>query len=165
MKIAGRTSPLFFAYLFCWLAGELCSPPTLHAETSAEVLQFVSHVWDNDDGLPQNSVQAIQQTRDGYLWIGTQMGLARFDGVHFAVFDTNNVPELKGRSISTFMESCDGSLWIGTYDGGITRLKDGKFTHHRPGPGPTNDYIKLIYEASDGALWFSTLGGLFTFED
>src|SRR5437868_12623019 len=127
MRVA-RQPDLFFSWVRLSAAVFFLFLLTARAATnSPSIPQYIAHSWDNDDGLPQNSVQAIVQTRDGYLWIGTQMGLARFDGVHFTIFDTNNVPELKGKSISTLVESRDGSLWIGTYDGALTRLKDGKF--------------------------------------
>jgi ligand-binding sensor domain-containing protein/signal transduction histidine kinase len=132
---------------------------------SAASLQYVATSWDNDSGLPQNSVQAMVQTRDGYLWVGTQFGLARFDGVHFTVYDTNNVPELKGRNISALVESADGSLWIGTFDAGLTRYKDGKFRHYGAVDGMPNEYIKMMCETSDGTVWIATLGGLFRFEN
>ena len=127
--------------------------------------QYVATSWDNDSGLPQNSVQALVQTHDGYLWVGTQFGLARFDGVRFTVFDTNNVPELKGRNISALTETRDGALWIGTFDAGLTRYKDGKFRHYGGADGLPNNYIKVIFETSDGTLWVSTLAGLFRLED
>src|ERR1043165_4445690 len=70
-------------------------------------------VWTADSGLPQNSVRAIVQTRDGYLWVGTLDGLARFDGVRFTVFNRANSPGLSGNRITALHEAADGALWMG----------------------------------------------------
>ena len=75
------------------------------------------HVWQTDEGLPQNAVSAVVQTRDGYLWIGTYGGLARFDGVRFAVFDNNNTPAMSSSRVTSLFEDSSGNLWIG-YEGG-----------------------------------------------
>jgi ligand-binding sensor domain-containing protein len=77
------------------------------------ITHYSQSVWHTADGLPQDSVRAIAQTRDGYLWIGTQAGLARFDGVHFTIFDPSNSP-LKHDHIMSLLGVRDGSLWIGT---------------------------------------------------
>ena len=71
-----------------------------------------------EDGLPQSSIQALAQTGDGYLWVGTLRGLARFDGVRFRVFDHSNTPEMTHDSINDLaVDAKDGGLWIGTGDG------------------------------------------------
>ncbi len=88
--------------------------------------------WRQPQGLPQNSVLSLLQTRDGYLWIGTKAGLSRFDGVRFTTFDDRNTPQLKESEIWALAEGDDGSLWIGTYGGGLARLKDGVFSGTRP---------------------------------
>lgn len=59
------------------------------------ITQYVQEIWQAKEGLPQNSVQTIVQTRDGYVWLGTQDGLARFDGVHFTVFNKENTLQIK----------------------------------------------------------------------
>src|SRR5689334_17342535 len=69
--------------------------------------------WQTEDGLPQNSVTAIVQTRDGYLWLGTYSGLVRFDGVRFTVFDSDNTPSLKNARVTGLFEDAEGTLWIG----------------------------------------------------
>jgi ligand-binding sensor domain-containing protein len=119
-----------------------------------------------DDGLPHNCVQAIVQTRDGYIWLGTQEGLARFDGVHFTLFNQANVPVLHNANILGLHESRDGSLWISTGRGGLNRLKDGKFFHYGKAEGVADDSgLGLIFEASDGSLWFGMVGGVSRYRD
>src|SRR5580698_10151941 len=73
--------------------------------------------WSTDEGLPQNSVHAILQTDDGFLWVATEGGLARFDGLNFRVFQQSNEPAFISDDISCLAEDGRKSLWIGTADG------------------------------------------------
>src|SRR5438552_16472279 len=70
--------------------------------------------WTTEKGLPQNSVISLLQTRDGYLWVGTGYGLARFDGIHFKTFDDTDAPGLNSGKIVRLCEDSRGYLWIGT---------------------------------------------------
>jgi PAS domain S-box-containing protein len=112
-----------------------------------------------EDGLPQNSIQAITQTKDGYLWIGTELGLARFDGIQFAVFDSKNTTQLLSSYIKTLLPARDGSLWIGTPNG-LVRLKDGKFTAYTTHEGLSGDVVVSLAQDRDGSLWIATENGL-----
>src|SRR2546425_8510307 len=86
--------------------------------------------WTAENGLPQNTIKALVQTRDGYIWAGTLNGLARFDGVRFKVFDHGNTPEMKHDAIDDLAEDAkDGSLWIGTRDV-LLRYRDGRFQRY-----------------------------------
>ena len=93
---------------------------------SASPNYFV-RAWQAEQGLPQNKVTAVVQTHDGYLWVGTYSGLARFDGVHFTVFDENNTPELHSSRVTSLFEARDGTLWIGDESGQVTQYKNGQF--------------------------------------
>ncbi len=121
--------------------------------------------WQADDGLPQNSVHAIAQTREGYLWVGTQEGLVRFDGVRFATLGENAPPELKQGSITALCTDRDGSLWIGCDGYGVAHLKDGKFTHFSEADGLLNDQVRCLLEARDGVLWIGSEGGVTRYRD
>jgi len=98
-------------------------------DPSKAITQYVHTVWRTDEGLPENSVNKILQTRDGYLWVGTQAGIARFDGVHFTVFDHTNTPALHDDYIVDLVEDRQGTLWIATFNGGVTSFHDGIFSH------------------------------------
>lgn len=89
---------------------------------------YFTRTWQVEQGLPQNKVTAVVQTRDGYLWAGTYNGLARFDGARFMVFNDNNTPELHSSRITSLFEADDGALWIGTESGDVSQYKDGHFT-------------------------------------
>jgi len=127
--------------------------------------QFMRTVWETSSGLPQNSVQAVIQTRDGYVWFGTQEGLVRFDGSRFDVFNLRNTPGLPGNDVKALFEAPDGSLWIGLI-GGLARLKDGQFTPYTRAKGLKHDWIYSITGDRDGSLWLGTFGGgLLRFKD
>ena len=124
--------------------------------------QYFAHVWQTEDGLPQNSVTTIVQTRDGYLWMGTYGGLARFDGVRFVVFDGSTTPELKSSRVTCLFEDAEGSLWIGQETGELTRYRDGRFeTVKAPASGKGHKIFALgTDEAED--LWLVNEEGLMT---
>jgi len=121
-------------------------------------LDYLFKVWQTKDGLPQNSVNAICQTRDGYLWLGTEEGLVRFDGVRFTVFNDGNTPELKSKFIAALHESSDSTLWIGTNGGGLTSFHEGKFQHH-PLEGLPAGRVISIASGADGSIWVTLFAG------
>src|SRR4030095_6055154 len=86
---------------------------------------FSVRIWQTDDGLPQNNVHALAQSEDGYLWVGTHEGLARFDGARFVMFDEKLAPELKHGWITALLTARDGSLWIACDGFGVLRMKQG----------------------------------------
>jgi ligand-binding sensor domain-containing protein/signal transduction histidine kinase len=128
---------------------------------AANTREYSHRIWRIEDGLPQNKIQAITQTPDGYLWIGTSEGLARFDGVRFTVFDRSNTPALQDDSILVLTPARDGSLWIGTEGGGLLHYQASSFRLFGVKEGLTNGFIRAIYEDSDGVLWAGADRGLF----
>ena len=91
----------------------------------AVVDPYLQTVWTTENGLPQNSVTAIVQSRDGYLWLSTFGGLARLDGVRFTIFNSANTPGLKSNRITALLEDRRGILWLGTETGELMSLQDG----------------------------------------
>ena len=122
---------------------------------------YTRRVWQTQDGLPENTVQAFAQTPDHYLWIGTSGGLVRFDGARFVVFDRGNTPEMRENSIFCLTVSRDGSLWAGTDGGGLLRYRKGLFRAYSPSDGLTNGFVRAVYEDREGTLWTGTDDGLF----
>ena len=122
------------------------------------IIQFVQEIWQAKEGLPQNSVQAIVQTADGYVWLGTQDGLARFDGVRFTVWNKENTPQIKHNNIRTLFESKCGCLWIGT-DAGLCCYKNGDWFSFGKEDGLSNEIVSSICEGRDGKIWIGTWGG------
>ncbi len=115
--------------------------------------------WDNENGLPHNAIKQLIQTRDGYLWVGTQAGLARFDGQNFTVFTRNNTPAMASNLITSFAETADGSLWIGTSDG-LVRYFEGNFTGYSRADGLKDKVINTLGVAADGSLWIGGREGI-----
>ena len=113
--------------------------------------QYTRTVWTQEHGLPQDTVRAIAQTRDGYLWLGTDEGLAQFDGYDFVVFNKEN-GALPSNSVEALWASKDGSLWIGTL-GGLTRYRNGKFTTFTRKDGLDDPSVSSIAEDRSGAIW------------
>ncbi|MCP3961446.1 MAG: hypothetical protein GY719_26680 [bacterium] len=122
--------------------------------------QYQLDVWGADEGLPNSSVWAILQTADGYLWLATYAGLARFDGVRFTVFNAGNTPAMTNDTIYDLAEGPDGSLWVGTYGGGLIRLRDGEWTRYTTREGLLDDRVWVLEQSRDGSLWIGTENGL-----
>jgi PAS domain S-box-containing protein len=114
--------------------------------------------WADADGLPSTSIQAILQTRDGYVWLGTQEGLARFDGVRFTVLDEKAAPELARHSISSLFEDPDGRLWVNS-DAGLFTVQDGRVRPYAM-PGGSNPTPSPLLEDHLGRLWLRAPDGL-----
>ena len=132
-------------------------------DPSRRITQYVHDVWQRDDGLPQNTVKDILQTRDGYLWLATQEGLARFDGARFVVFNTRNAATLPDDNIWTLGEDADGTLWIGT-PGGLVRMQDGILATFTSQEGLPANHVRSIHRDRKGTLWIANAGELSVFE-
>jgi len=100
------------------------SPASRALEPSTPLANYARQSWGMENGLPQNTVQALLQTRDGFIWMGTEVGLVRFDGNSFGTFDRNSRPALPANDIRCLRESGDGALWIGTDDGWAQMVGD-----------------------------------------
>lgn len=129
-------------------------------EAGKAITQYRQDVWTERDGLPQSSVHAIAQTKDGYLWVGTRDGLARFDGVTFTVFNADQTQGLGANDIRALYEDSEGTLWIGTFNGGVSRYRDGQFTLFTQADGlPSNGVLEIVQDR-DGSLWMGTWAGV-----
>lgn len=138
----------------------LLAGPAAALDPQRAITQYTTDVLGTAQGLPQNSVQAMVQTQDGYLWFGTQEGLARYDGVRFTIFDKHSTPALRHNSVHSLLETRSGDLWIGTFVGGATRLSKGTWSSLTRAHGLSGDQVSDILEDADGSLWFATSGGL-----
>lgn len=106
------------------------------AAASNEPTDYLLDVWTIDSGLPQNSINAIVQTKDGYLWLATFDGLVRYDGMKFVVFNVRNTPGIAGNRFTSLLEDRAGDLWVGTEDVGLIRYHNGKFSAFNPNSDP-----------------------------
>jgi diguanylate cyclase (GGDEF)-like protein len=152
------------------LAAILASIParTCALDPTLAVTQYVQSSWNSESGLPQNSVHAMAQTSDGFLWMGTEEGLARFDGVSFKVFTSHGTPGLKSDYVQSLAADRDGSLWIGTDSGlshwipgrGAAGEVNGSFQTITRSEGLAGDNVAALAIDSTGALWVGTTEGL-----
>jgi signal transduction histidine kinase/ligand-binding sensor domain-containing protein len=140
-----------FAYLLFFL---------LRASVAQPPYRFFS--WTTENGLPQNSIQALLQTRDGYLWMSTLDGLVRFDGVRFRIFNRQNTPALTTNGFSFFalLEDRQGCLWAGTLTGGAIRYCNGTFSSLTVKDGLPSNTVVRIDEDEEGTVWIFTAPGL-----
>ncbi len=132
----------------------LCAAGSSALDPSVPLSQLGHEVWTSDSGLPQNSITAILQTRDGYLWLGTQEGLVRFDGVRFRIFDTRNTEAFGDDWVQALIETRDGALWIGTVTG-LIRMQHGEFRKF-PAGGLDTAVVEALFESRDGAVWVAS---------
>jgi signal transduction histidine kinase/ligand-binding sensor domain-containing protein/DNA-binding response OmpR family regulator len=120
--------------------------------------RYGDDVWQTEQGLPESTVVAVTQTRDGYLWLATQLGLVRFDGVAFKLFLPRDHPGLPDGEALVLLAGRDGRLWIGTRRGGLA-VFDGR-TFSRAAGGLPSVRVQALFEEDDGTLWIGTAGGL-----
>ena len=157
MLIAGHLKYLlpasFLPALFCVLLG------------STAFAQYRFDNWTTEQGLPQNSVLAIAQTRDGYLWLATFNGLVRFDGVRFTVFDKNNTPAFKTSRFHDLFADATGALWLCVEDGGAIRYQNGVFTAFTTAQGLPNNTVTNVQSCPDGTVLIVTNGGTVRLRD
>lgn len=114
--------------------------------------------WQTEDGLPSNTIRWITQTNDGFMWLGTEAGLARFDGSNFVSFGPRDgLPAVAVRALAA---TRDGALWAGFWRYGLVRLKNNAFTSFTTTDGLPTSTVRSISEGPDGTLWVGTSGGL-----
>src|SRR5262245_23237740 len=124
------------------------------------VAQYRFDVINTSNGLPQNTVRAIQQARDGYLWFTTFDGLVRFNGARFEVFNKANSKGINSNRFLSLYEDVDGTIWFGTEDGGLTHYTNGRFKTYTSDDGLPSNAIQGIRRTADGELLVVTVPGL-----
>lgn len=133
----------------------LILPATASLADSSES-PFVVDAWGTEQGLPGSAVISMIQGHDGYLWLGTQHGLVRFNGVHFKVYDEENTPGLNNDQIDYLFEDSHTNLWIGTDDGGVALEYNGRIKNFSIGRGSHEQRLVSACEDSTGAVWLYT---------
>ena len=128
-------------------------------ESGKELPQYSIDFWHDIQGLKSSRIKDIIQTRDGYLWLATDGGLVRFDGADFTTFNVQT-GSLKYNETYSLKEDNEGGLWISTFGGGLTHLKDGRFTTFTTADGLIDDAIEQMDIDPDGNLWIATLLGV-----
>ena len=129
------------------------SAPLLALNPSLAVSQYAHTAWTVRDGFSLGNVYAMAQTPDGYLWLGTEFGLFRFDGVRFLPWQPPAGQQLPDKNINSLLVTRDGSLWIGTF-GGLVILRDGRLA--RP-PALHDQFVASLFEDREGTVWAASL--------
>ena len=132
--------------------------PLVALDRTTGLTRYGRQTWQTESGLPQNTVHAILQTHDGYIWLATEGGVVRFDGMKFAVYDSQNTPQLRSNNVRSLFEDRDHALWMGTADG-LTRFKDSKISTFTTDQGLPGNSIWSIYQDPDGRLSVMTSEG------
>ena len=154
---------LFWIVLICLLLPTLYvngqNTRVLTLDPSKAISQYGLSSWNSLDGLPQNTIGALAQTPDGYVWIGTQEGLVRFDGVDFTVFNRKNTSAFSTSTINHLTVSPNGSLLIGTRGGGLIEFDQGTFSVLTEADGLSSGFSTSLEVDSKGDVWFGTFEG------
>ncbi len=124
-----------------------------------QIAQFHHTAWTVKEGAP-GQITALAQTTDGYLWLGTQVGLFRFDGVHFERYDPPGGQAFPATSISALHAAPDGSLWIGFRYGAVSVLRNDWLTHYGETQGLPTSTVFRFAQDHDGRVWAATFTGL-----
>ena len=140
------------------------STPTQATDLKGVLTGYTIASWSQKDGLPAGLIYDFAQGRDGYLWIGTTLGLYRFDGVRFTPWDRVSNVAMPAGSVRALAAARDGSIWVGLGDaGGIVRIGHDRTRVFLPADGVPTSPVTSIVEDAAGAVWAGTAAGVFRF--
>lgn len=131
--------------------------------TGSRELPLIFRSWQREQGLPQNSVRALAQTREGYIWVGSEDGVARFDGLRFVSFGVRE--GMASGPVNALCADHQGALWIATAGGGLTRWHDRKFSTLTVKEGLPSDSVTALAEDNAGQMWIGTEAGLMVWDE
>ncbi len=139
-------------FIFPWIV--LITGTVWGLDPSKQIHEYQYGLWEETEGLPHYSINAITQTRNGYLWLATYYGVVRFDGKQFTPFDRLNTPAIKSNQIWCLATGADGTLWAGSA-AGLLRLKDGEWKQAAEDK-LGNESVRSLFAAPNGELWIGT---------
>ena len=152
-----RSPWIFFALTLATVASAQTGAPPPGLDPQKPISQYLHDVWTIDQGLPQNGVLAVAQGRDGYLWLGTEAGLVRFDGVTFTTFTTATTSGMRDNYVGAIAVDSSNDVLLGTWVGGVSRV--GRRTSS-PIPGGERSFANALYHDRAGRLWLARTAGL-----
>jgi signal transduction histidine kinase/ligand-binding sensor domain-containing protein len=154
-----RVRGLMFFAAFCAFGAGMA----FALDPSRTLTQYVHRIWQVQQGLPESSIYSILQSRDGYLWLGTQTGLVRFDGVRFTPLESIYPSAPTNVWIRGIAEDSEGALWFGTNESGVFRELNGSITQYSQKDGLPSDTVQCVVAAPGGDVWVCTVNGLARF--
>jgi ligand-binding sensor domain-containing protein/two-component sensor histidine kinase len=163
LRALRRAAPI--VALFVASAGLPAAEPILPPQSEPPRPAYASRVWRTQEGLPENRIRSLAQTPDGYLWVGTTGGLARFDGVRFVVYTRSNTPAIMEDHVRDLSVAADGTLWASTDGGGLLQYEDGQFRSFGLAEGLGNEFVNAALQDSQGNVYAATARGLYLMRD
>lgn len=142
----------------------LCSTQAWALDPQRPLTQALLRIWQVQQGLPRAAIFSIRQTQDGYIWLGTQAGLYRFDGVRFTAMNDSDGKPMTTLWIQDLQEDREHNLWIATDNAGLIRLRDGDATYFRSTTGLPSDHVRCLLVDRTGTVWAGTDSGLARFD-
>jgi len=141
--------------------------PARALDPDKKLAEYAHNLWDARSRL-STEVTSIAQTKDGYLWLGTASGLARFNGTDFTFFNKSNTTAFTHNEVRALLADQDGSLWIKTWDfdrsGDLIRYRDGQFYSYTGKDGFSGKLVSILRQGPSGDVWIGTFGdGLFRY--
>jgi ligand-binding sensor domain-containing protein/signal transduction histidine kinase len=154
-------TPLLSSRLLLCIAGAcLLSAQASDLEPTLSEMEGAVRTWQTTEGLPADSVTAIVQTGDGFLWVGTSAGLVRFDGVKFTSVKLTETASAAGVFVTALCEDKEGHLWIGTQRDGLFEVASGKVSQFTSTGGLIDDSVTSLAADNNGLVWIGTKSGL-----
>ncbi|HLM55671.1 MAG TPA: two-component regulator propeller domain-containing protein, partial [Pyrinomonadaceae bacterium] len=154
-----RARPTFLALVL------LCAGRALALAPEGDLGQLSRRAWQTEQGLPQNTVHSVVQDFRGYVWVATEEGVARFDGLGFTVFDRQNTSELRSNDVRSLLVTRNGNLLWASTAGGLSRFDGSNWTTFTSRDGLAGNDVVSAFESRDGAVWVATSSGLSRFKD
>src|ERR1700688_3546216 len=154
LNVDCRRKTVLTAIVVSAFAVLVCPRSALGLDPSLEISQYAHTPWKFRNGFLSGAVYAIAQTRDGYLWLGTQSGVVRFDGVRAAPLVVPRGQELPSTAVGALLAARDGTLWIGTFDG-LASWSNGRLTEY---PALAHQTVLALVEGRDGTVWVGGFG-------
>jgi len=131
----------------------------LALDPSRDISQYNCQTWSRQNGLPVNGINAVTQTKDGYLWLGTSAGLVRFDGVEFKLFDLARVSHVPSTIVRSLDAARNGGVWVGLENGSFGLFDGNTFSFRGKAEwGGANMNVRTILETTNGTLWIAAEG-------
>ena len=164
--MAQRASRLLLVAVVLSAGGVFARCDTALAVSPSGILTgYGTTTWGQKDGLPSAVIWALAQDRAGYLWLGTNTGLVRFDGVRFTEWSALSDVPLRELPIRALLAAGD-ALWVGYAEpGGVSRIADGRVQHYGSAEGLPAGLVATLVEDSAGQIWAGTREGLSAFDN
>ncbi len=165
----GKRRQTIFGLAWMTLLALAAAVPARALDPDKRLAEYVHNLWDARNGL-SGEVTSIAQTKDGYLWLGTGSGLARFNGIEFTLFNKSNTSAFAHNEVRGLLADRDGNLWIRTWDfdrsGELIRYRDGQFQSYTGKDGFFGKFVTVLYQGQKGDVWIGTVReGLFRYHE